>query len=123
LSSPLDEHAVEGRHARDMAFLNPDVIPSLRLTRLAVRCSKKPGAYFALDARGILVRSMYLFFVFGDGCQPAAASELIPGSLKATKPIMPFNPLVRVAAQQEQYMLYSSPKNTKRGFLEPCQTD
>ncbi|KAJ6105284.1 hypothetical protein N7523_010094 [Penicillium sp. IBT 18751x] len=44
-------------------------------------------------------------------------------SVKATKPIMPFDPLVRVAAQQEQYMLHSSPENAKRGFLEPCQTD
>ena len=44
-------------------------------------------------------------------------------SVKATKPIMPFDPLVRVAAQQEQYVLHSSSENAKRGFLEPCEAD
>ena len=44
-------------------------------------------------------------------------------SVKATKSITPFDPLVRVAAEQEQYMLHSSPENAKRGFLVPCQTD
>ncbi|CEJ62619.1 hypothetical protein PMG11_11116 [Penicillium brasilianum] len=44
-------------------------------------------------------------------------------SVKATKSIMPFDPLVRVAAKQEQFMLHSSPENATRGFLVPCQTD
>ncbi|KAJ5542726.1 hypothetical protein N7535_005150 [Penicillium sp. DV-2018c] len=39
-------------------------------------------------------------------------------SVKATKHIMPFDPIVRAAAQQEQYLLHSSPGNAKRGFLE-----
>ncbi|KAJ5111474.1 hypothetical protein N7532_002009 [Penicillium argentinense] len=39
-------------------------------------------------------------------------------SVKATKHIMPFDPIVRAAAQQEQYHLHSSPGNAKRGFLE-----
>ncbi|KAJ5418699.1 uncharacterized protein N7487_002249 [Penicillium crustosum] len=39
-------------------------------------------------------------------------------SVKATKHIMPFDPIVRAAAQQEQYHLHSSPENAKRGFLE-----
>ncbi|KXL49178.1 MAG: hypothetical protein FE78DRAFT_534645 [Acidomyces sp. 'richmondensis'] len=44
-------------------------------------------------------------------------------SVKATRPIMPFEPLVRVAAQQEQYVLHSSSENAKRGFLELCEAD
>jgi hypothetical protein len=44
-------------------------------------------------------------------------------SVNATKPIMPFEPLVRVAAQQEQYVLHSSSENAKRGFLELCEVD
>ncbi|OQD72505.1 hypothetical protein PENDEC_c021G04478 [Penicillium decumbens] len=44
-------------------------------------------------------------------------------SVKATKPIMPFEPLVREAAQQEQYVLHLSPDHAKRGFLELCETD
>lgn len=43
--------------------------------------------------------------------------------VKASKPIMPFEPLVREAAQQEQYVLHSSPEHAKRGFLEICETD
>ncbi|KAJ5117563.1 hypothetical protein N7448_011195 [Penicillium atrosanguineum] len=39
-------------------------------------------------------------------------------SVRATKFIMPFDPLVRVAAQQEQYVLHSSSENARRGFLE-----
>ncbi|KAJ5350293.1 hypothetical protein N7541_008020 [Penicillium brevicompactum] len=39
-------------------------------------------------------------------------------SVKATKHIMPFDPIVRATAQQEQYHLHSSPGNAKRGFLE-----
>ncbi|KAI2671308.1 hypothetical protein LCP963914a_9669 [Penicillium roqueforti] len=39
-------------------------------------------------------------------------------SVKAAKHIMPFDPIVRAAAQQEQYHLHSSPANAKRGFLE-----
>jgi hypothetical protein len=41
-------------------------------------------------------------------------------SVKATKHIMPFLPVVRAAAQQEQYDLHLSPINAKRGFLETC---
>jgi hypothetical protein len=44
-------------------------------------------------------------------------------SVKATKPIMPFDRLVRVAAQQEQYVLHSSSENAKRGFLELFEAD
>ena len=44
-------------------------------------------------------------------------------SVKATKPIMSFDPLIRVAAQQEQYELHSSSDNARRGFLEPCEAD
>ncbi|KAJ5360071.1 hypothetical protein N7517_009262 [Penicillium concentricum] len=44
-------------------------------------------------------------------------------SVKATKPIMPFEPLVREASQQEQYVLHLSPKHAKRGFLEICEAD
>ncbi|KAJ5712430.1 hypothetical protein N7493_008898 [Penicillium malachiteum] len=44
-------------------------------------------------------------------------------SVKATKPIMPFEPLVREAAQQEQYVLHLSPEHAKRGFLELYETD
>ncbi|OKP13738.1 hypothetical protein PENSUB_581 [Penicillium subrubescens] len=44
-------------------------------------------------------------------------------SVKATKPIMPFDPLVRAAAQREQYVLHSSSENAKRGFLEFCEAD
>ncbi|KAL7649125.1 hypothetical protein ACMYSQ_012470 [Aspergillus niger] len=44
-------------------------------------------------------------------------------SVKATKFIMPFEPLVREAAQQEQYVWHSSPEHAKRGFLEICETD
>jgi hypothetical protein len=36
---------------------------------------------------------------------------------------MPFDPLVRVAAQQEQYVLHSSSENAKRGFLELGEAD
>lgn len=43
--------------------------------------------------------------------------------VKATAPIKPFEPLVRVAAQQEQYVLHSSPENAKRGFLEFCEAN
>ena len=39
-------------------------------------------------------------------------------SVRATKSIMPFDPLVRVAAQQEQYVLHSSLENARRGFLK-----
>ncbi|CDM37263.1 hypothetical protein DTO013E5_8369 [Penicillium roqueforti] len=39
-------------------------------------------------------------------------------SVKATKHIMPFHPIVRAAARQEQYHLHLSPGNAKRGFLE-----
>jgi hypothetical protein len=31
---------------------------------------------------------------------------------------MPFDPIVRAAAQQEQYHLHLSPGNAKKGFLE-----
>jgi hypothetical protein len=41
-------------------------------------------------------------------------------SVKATKHIMPFDPIVRAAAQQKPYHLHSSPGNAKRGFLEPA---
>lgn len=44
-------------------------------------------------------------------------------SVKATKSIMPFEPLVRLAAQQEQYTLHLSPENAKRGFLKPCEAN
>jgi hypothetical protein len=44
-------------------------------------------------------------------------------SVKATKPIMPFDPLVRAAAQREQYVLHSSSENAKKGFLELCEAD
>jgi hypothetical protein len=44
-------------------------------------------------------------------------------SVKATKPIMPFDPLVRAAAQREQYVLHSSSENAKRGFLELFEAD
>lgn len=44
-------------------------------------------------------------------------------SVKATRPIMPFEPLVRVAAQQEQYVLHSTSENAKRGFLKLCEAD
>ncbi|KAJ6041556.1 uncharacterized protein N7446_010562 [Penicillium canescens] len=44
-------------------------------------------------------------------------------SVKATKPIMPFDPFVRVAAQQEQYVLHLSSENAKRGFLGLCEAD
>ncbi|GLI82207.1 hypothetical protein PoHVEF18_010616 [Penicillium ochrochloron] len=44
-------------------------------------------------------------------------------SVKATKRIMPFEPLIRVAAQQEQFVLHSSSENAKRGFLELCEAD
>ena len=43
--------------------------------------------------------------------------------VKAIAPIKPFEPLVRVAAHQEQYGLHSSPENAKRGFLELYETD
>lgn len=39
-------------------------------------------------------------------------------SVKATKQIMPFDPIIRAAAQQEQYDLHVSSENAKRGFLE-----
>jgi hypothetical protein len=41
-------------------------------------------------------------------------------SVKATKNIMPFEPIVRAAAQQEQYDMHLSPDSAKRGFLETC---
>lgn len=44
-------------------------------------------------------------------------------SVKATKPIMPFNPLIRVATQQEQYVLHSSSETAKGGFLKLCEAD
>lgn len=44
-------------------------------------------------------------------------------SVKATKPIMPFERLVRMAAQQEQYVLHSSSENAKRGFLQLGEAD
>ncbi|KAJ6001216.1 hypothetical protein N7481_001625 [Penicillium waksmanii] len=44
-------------------------------------------------------------------------------SLKATKPMMLFEPLVREAAQQEQYVLHSAPEHAKRGFLKLYETD
>ena len=44
-------------------------------------------------------------------------------SVKATKPIMPFEPFIREAAQQEQYVLHSSLEYAKRGFLKLCETD
>ncbi|KAJ5288250.1 hypothetical protein N7478_003936, partial [Penicillium angulare] len=37
--------------------------------------------------------------------------------------IIPFEPLVREATQQEQYLLHSSPEHAKRGFLKLCETD
>lgn len=44
-------------------------------------------------------------------------------SVKATKSIIPFEPLVRVAAHQAQYVLHSSSETAKRGFLEFCEAD
>ncbi|KAJ5754200.1 hypothetical protein N7533_003743 [Penicillium manginii] len=44
-------------------------------------------------------------------------------SVKATKSIVPFEHLVRQAAQQEQYVLHLCPEYAKRGFLEICETD
>ncbi|GAA3296676.1 hypothetical protein GCM10020218_080450 [Dactylosporangium vinaceum] len=38
-------------------------------------------------------------------------------SVKATKQIMPFDPLIRAAAQHEQYELHLSSENAERGFL------
>jgi hypothetical protein len=43
--------------------------------------------------------------------------------VKAIAPIKPFEPLVRIAAHQEQYGLHSSPENATRGFLELYETD
>ncbi|KAJ5559593.1 hypothetical protein N7513_001992 [Penicillium frequentans] len=42
-------------------------------------------------------------------------------SVRATKSIMPFDPLIRMAPRQEQYTLHLSPENAKRGFLEGCK--
>lgn len=39
-------------------------------------------------------------------------------SVKATKQIMPFEPLILVAAQHGQYELHLSSENAERGFLE-----
>ncbi|OQE13978.1 hypothetical protein PENSTE_c040G06747 [Penicillium steckii] len=39
-------------------------------------------------------------------------------SVKAIKQIMPFEPLIRMAAQHEQYGLHFSSENAERGFLE-----
>lgn len=44
-------------------------------------------------------------------------------SVKATKPIIPFEPFIREATQQEQYVLHSSFEYAKRGFLKLCETD
>jgi hypothetical protein len=44
-------------------------------------------------------------------------------SVTAITSIMPCEPLVRVAAQQEQYVLHSSSENAKRGFLKLCEAD
>ncbi|CAI7619261.1 unnamed protein product [Penicillium pancosmium] len=52
-----------------------------------------------------------------DNCTPWRVS------VKATKPMLPFESLVREAAQQEQYVLHLSPEHAKRGFLEFCETD
>lgn len=41
-------------------------------------------------------------------------------SVKATKNIMPLEPIVRAAAQQEQHDLHLSPDNARRGFLQIC---
>lgn len=41
-------------------------------------------------------------------------------SVKATKHIMTFDPIVSAAAQQEQYDLHFSPDNAKRRFFETC---
>lgn len=44
-------------------------------------------------------------------------------SVRATKPIMPFDPLIRMAHSQEQYTLHLSLEYAKRGFLERCKDD
>lgn len=41
-------------------------------------------------------------------------------SVKATKQIMPFDPIIRAAAQQEQFDLHMSPDNAQKGFLGNC---
>lgn len=52
---------------------------------------------------------------------PSLGKQIVPSTddFSATKSTMPFVPFVRVAAQQEYYMLHSYPENAKRGFLEP----
>ncbi|KAJ6036016.1 hypothetical protein N7540_000295 [Penicillium herquei] len=44
-------------------------------------------------------------------------------SARATKPILPFDPLIRKAPRQEQFTLHLSLEYAKRGFLERCKDD
>ncbi|KAJ6142773.1 hypothetical protein N7471_002226 [Penicillium samsonianum] len=41
-------------------------------------------------------------------------------SVKATQKIMPFDHIIRAAAQQEQYDLHMSSDNAQKGFLGTC---
>ncbi|KAJ6021264.1 hypothetical protein N7540_006768 [Penicillium herquei] len=44
-------------------------------------------------------------------------------SVRATKSILPFDPLIRKAPRQEQFTLHLSFEHAKRGFLERCKDD